>query len=307
MGRVLASTFCVLSVCACATGVETSPASTPPASDAAEDSANVLPDGESTDDASTPGEDAPADAFEASSDAPADTPTDSPVDVAASDDASDAALDTSEDQATADSPVDSPMDVTAEGEADTSPESGADAGPDGGADAAQESGADAAPESGCAVQGCDAGNESRAGCDHARVIGRKQAMGAGVTIVDNTCSAANSDDKADPACWDSAPDHTYRIYLRQGETLTVTLGPALSCNSGGWSTALKIYSSTGCNDTSCAAKDWCESPVTNPMTHPYTATHEGWVTLVVDGYSLYDTGTYELKAVLACNVPGCEC
>ena len=159
---------------------------------------------------------------------------------------------------------------------------------------------------------CADGAESRIGCGTSgtRVIGRRTAAGAvGALINGNTCTAASAFNGSDCA-YDGGPDHAYRIWLRAGETLTVDLRRQSDCDGGAatWDATLKLFESTGCGDVTCGADLWCHDHV-GSGSYPYTATHDGWIVLVVDGVAgVGDEGAYRLQARLTgCAAPGCEC
>jgi Cys-rich repeat protein len=154
---------------------------------------------------------------------------------------------------------------------------------------------------------CTTGTQNRNGCGNARIIGRTvAATGSGYVINDDTCSASDKFDDSS-GCWDANADHTYRIYLRKGESMSVTLATGTACIGGSWYGTLKIFSNSGCGDLSCAQKDHC---VYNKFTQSttYVAPHDGWFIVVVDGSSAFDDeGDYKFTVKLTCSTPGCEC
>lgn len=161
---------------------------------------------------------------------------------------------------------------------------------------------------GCALpaDACANGAQSRDRCTGARIIGRMDAADADAfTITGNTCTASNRFDDCD---WDAGRDHSYRIWLRNTETITITLTRSSSGCVGSWDATLKIFESTGCTDVTCATDVWCRDFVgTSPQT--YVANHDGWVVIVVDGSTAFDDwGQYTLSVDLTtCTTPGCEC
>jgi hypothetical protein len=160
----------------------------------------------------------------------------------------------------------------------------------------------------CPVQGCATGAESRDRCSGARVIGRTAAASAtGYRIADDTCRASNRSDESG-SCWDAGGDHHYRIFLRAGERVQVTLDRGDGCAGYSWNATLKLFSGLGCADTACAARVFCEDYLSDPFSHAYTATLDGWITVVVDGTTAFDDeGDYTLTVRLTCARPGCEC
>jgi hypothetical protein len=158
---------------------------------------------------------------------------------------------------------------------------------------------------------CADGAQNRIGCGGARVIGRRTAAaGSGALITADTCSAASAFNSS--ACaFDGGPDHAYRIWMRAGETLTVGFRRNSDCgtvDSPTWDATLELYESTGCEDVTCGAGLWCRHHVSNGS-YPYTATHDGWIVIDVDGVAgVGDEGVYRIQVQLGgCAAAGCEC
>ncbi|MEM9068740.1 MAG: hypothetical protein AAGE52_09545 [Myxococcota bacterium] len=159
---------------------------------------------------------------------------------------------------------------------------------------------------GCALpaDACATGSQSRDGCGGARIIGRSNAS-AGYLGMGDTCSAR---DRFDDCSWDAGNDHAYRIWMRTGETINVSVSRRDTCFSG-YSITLKLYENTGCSDVTCGRDIWCNDFVDNGERFPYTATTDGWKVIVVDGSTAFDDeGQYSLAVQLTgCATPGCEC
>lgn len=156
------------------------------------------------------------------------------------------------------------------------------------------------------AEACVAGTQSRDGCGNARTINRTVAGAAGFVANDTTCSARDRFDDSS-GCWDANNDHTYRLYMRQGESATVRLQTLTACIGGSWSGTLKIFENTGCSDTACGSKVYCDYNETNQVT-TYTAPRDGWVIIVADGSSAFDDeGTYRLTVNLSCRSGNCAC
>lgn len=157
---------------------------------------------------------------------------------------------------------------------------------------------------------CDNGTQDRRDCDGARVIGRTVAgSGGGFVIESDTCSAWDEFDDSS-GCWDANSDHTYRLYMREGESVYVryeTFDPCPWSEGWSWYGTLKIFENSGCDDLACTTKVYCDYNETNQNT-TYVAPRDGWIIIVADGSSAFDDdGDYELTVQLTCNEPGCEC
>lgn len=166
---------------------------------------------------------------------------------------------------------------------------------------------------GCSVQGCQDGPSSGSGCAQARIIGRLSAGStAGYVKTDNTCSATNQSSAYGTGCDDAGRDHSYRIFMRAGESINVTLTQGTKCaGATAFNRVFKIYAGTGCSDTGCGTKKFCYSPGAGTYNKGLNVTEDGWYHLVVDGVQGTgggdDSGSYTLTVKLACKTPGCEC
>jgi hypothetical protein len=163
-------------------------------------------------------------------------------------------------------------------------------------------------EGGCLppVESCSSGGQNRQGCSNARIIGRTAASG-GYWESDDTCGLSDDHNDSISGCYDSGPDHTYRIYMLEGERLDVVADPGSECGgSGNWYMTFKLYGNSGCEDTACS--DWiiCEKDLLSYSTE-FMAPHDGWFILVVDGTFSMDAGSYTLDVDLDCNEPDCDC
>jgi len=149
-------------------------------------------------------------------------------------------------------------------------------------------------------------------CSTAKVIGRTVAAG-GINIDGDTTGDGDDDNLPSlgvtPECWDAQVDDFFRVYVRPGDKLTAIGRPLYSL----YQMSLKLY-----RGTSCAA-NWKNDLVDcqwkagdgNPETITWTAATAGWVTIVVDGASAFDTeedwGPYRLTVNLACADANCCC
>ena len=136
-------------------------------------------------------------------------------------------------------------------------------------------------------------------------------MSSGYYVSADTCGA--SDDSTGPgssSCWDYGRDHSYRIFMRAGESITVTVTKGSKCsNATSWDRVFKIYAGTGCDDRSCADKLECRSMGGGTFYDDFTAPADAWYVLVIDGRaSAYDdSGDYSLTVKLTCSTANCGC
>jgi hypothetical protein len=152
---------------------------------------------------------------------------------------------------------------------------------------------------------CNTGTQDRKGCANARIIGRSAAgTPAGYTTSPTSCSASNLMDAA--SCSDSGNDHTYRVFMRQGETMTVTLSTGAECLGSTWYATLKFHTNAGCSSTACTSLALCTANVSN-TTKSHVAAQDGWYIIVVDGGSSSNAGTYTINVKVTCNSGNCEC
>ena len=170
--------------------------------------------------------------------------------------------------------------------------------------------------SGCSppAESCQSGNQSRSGCANALVIGRLEAsVSAGYFTSTNTCSASDASEGPNSgSCWDYGRDHSYRIFLRAGESIAVTLTQGSKCSPAtSWDRVFKIYSGNGCSDKSCSNGLFCASTGSGTYSKSYTAPADAWYVIVVDGRTatnVYDdSGSYTLTVKLTCLAGTCNC
>ena len=162
----------------------------------------------------------------------------------------------------------------------------------------------------CLAEGCatDVAPDGKK-CSKARIIGRTNAQ-SGFLYKSDTTNAGNNDDlsttKSD--CWDAKYDHFYRIWLFVGETVELTT----SVFDYDFDVMMKLYQGTLCDDSGAnpivCVDDGSDG---KPETKVFTATQDGWITIVVDGRMSwnddYDWGEYSLAAKLTCSTPNCCC
>jgi hypothetical protein len=147
-------------------------------------------------------------------------------------------------------------------------------------------------------------------CGNAKVVGRKAAS-TGWAFEGNTSGGKNNDDQGTnkTECWDAKYDHFFRIWMRAGETLDVTLTPkTFSFNS-----MLKLYQGTGCEAggdplIGCYNQGSDGKP---DSIQGYAAVADGWYSIVVDGRMAFDAdqdwGPYSLILKITCSRPDCCC
>lgn len=162
------------------------------------------------------------------------------------------------------------------------------------------------------TEACNTGGQSRSGCTNARVIGRVEASSpSGYFVSTNTCNASDASHGPDSSsCWDYGRDHSYRIFLRAGESMTAAITKGSKCSSAtSWDRVLKIYAGTGCDDRSCSSKLVCKSMGGGTLVESFTAPYDAWYVLVIDGRtSAYDdSGSYTLTVNMTCATSGCGC
>lgn len=151
---------------------------------------------------------------------------------------------------------------------------------------------------------CSNGTQNRKGCGGARIIGRPQAA-AGFSTSDNTCNADWNFNESG-GCWDANADHSYRLYMRAGETALARIDEHTGGCQGSWYASLNIYTNSGCGDTSCQQRITCDD--SGDVEINYTAAYDGWHIFVVDGrHASDDEGEYTFTVTLSCNRPDCEC
>ncbi|WP_052552377.1 hypothetical protein [Enhygromyxa salina] len=183
---------------------------------------------------------------------------------------------------------------TGDGDADTTPGDGDGDSGDG----------DGEPEDPCVLK-CDGKIDSTPNtCDGPYFIGRTAAKG-GFFFGGNTGSATDDENGACgpvdiPVNLDQGPDHFFRIWLVQGDTITVTQNP------NNWVARLKIHDEAECVGN---AKVCSETP--DPATIEYEALKTDWFTIVADGRNLAlgDAGDYTLMVDLEVgpNLDECSC
>jgi hypothetical protein len=159
------------------------------------------------------------------------------------------------------------------------------------------------------LEACTTGTQNRDGWSKARTIGRTQsATTSGYQISDHTCYAYDRFDESS-GCWDANSDHAYRMYLRKGEKIDVTLSTGWDCDNGwGWYATFSVYGTTGgCLSTTKGSRLFCVDNKTQHTTS-YTAPEDGWYYLIVDGSSAFgDEGDYQFRVKLTCKAAGCGC
>ncbi len=156
---------------------------------------------------------------------------------------------------------------------------------------------------------CTTGTQNRDKCSNARVIGRTAAAASGgYSVRSDTCWSYNRFIDDTP-CGNGNADEAYRIYMRSGETLRLDLDTLWPCETSQfwWYATLAVYENGGCGDTACTSRSLCSSESSSQVVS-FTASHDGWYIIVVDGANRSnDNGDYALTVELTCAKAGCEC
>ncbi|MBI2390822.1 MAG: hypothetical protein HYV09_14625 [Deltaproteobacteria bacterium] len=156
----------------------------------------------------------------------------------------------------------------------------------------------------CVVAGCTTSSGDRLTCATGRTIGRRTAgplagyIATGIPLPLPTGSSITDGTLLCPAL---GPDHAYKLFMRKGETATVTL----AAKTADVVLSTLFWESLDCATNVCAGSPFkCGSSTGGS----YTATGDGWVTIVVAGQTPFDFGSYDIKVVLTgCKTTDCEC
>lgn len=156
---------------------------------------------------------------------------------------------------------------------------------------------------GCAVAGCTTSSGDRLTCATARTIGRRTAGPLAGYIVTSMPLPLTGSSVTDGTilCPALGQDHAYKLFMRKGETATVTLAAK---------TADVVLSTLFWESLDCATNVCSGSPFKcgSSTGGSYTATGDGWVTIVVAGQTPFDITAYDIKVVLTgCKTADCEC
>jgi len=162
------------------------------------------------------------------------------------------------------------------------------------------------------TQGCGSDLAPGGGtCATAKVVGRTSAA-LGFTINGDTTNQRDNDDLppfSGPDCWDAQDDLFYRVWLRAGDTISLTATPKVST----YNLSLKLYRGTSCASAWKTDLLSCHYDASDGKaeTITYQAAQAGWYTVVVDGASGFDEeqdwGPFTLKVGLACAEANCCC
>lgn len=176
-----------------------------------------------------------------------------------------------------------------------------EAGADGGSPDAGDGSTDAG--GGCTMpsEACTNGAEDRDSCATARTLSR-----ASLPFDESGIDIAAATDARDPSCIpnDSTnqKDHFYRIFLLQGEQLTVRAWPMIM---EGFNIALALYRSPSpCSTVGCDLEEKCVNAYNNdssdfPEVFVHTVADTGWYVISVDSRLI--TGTkYRLRVEVDC-------
>lgn len=204
------------------------------------------------------------------------------------------------------SPVDSAVPDTATVDEDTSPADTGSPVDSGSVDTGKaDTGTVVTDGGGCAVQGCLKDSADRLTCGTARIIARRTAgplggyIATGISLL--TAAAATKITDGNITCPAYGPDHAYRLFMRKGETTTVTLAATTS----GVNLSTLFWESSDCTTNVCAGTSFkCGSSTGGS----YTAAADGWVTILIAGQLPVDIDSYDLEVTLTgCKSADCEC
>lgn len=165
----------------------------------------------------------------------------------------------------------------------------------------------------CAAQGCVGQSTDAKKCSSATIVGRFEAK-QGAMYVADTYNDGNDDDQDSPLfgsslCWDAQADNFYRIYLIAGDILVVNL----TTSKATFDSMLKLYRGTSCDGNGDADLVSCYNAKGDGGAEAinYTATQDGWFTVVVDGRMAgtddQDFGPYSVSFSLSCSQVNCCC
>lgn len=167
---------------------------------------------------------------------------------------------------------------------------------------------------------CASGTQSRDGCVNARVIGRSSAQSGWSSGLQDTCTGAlNRHRNECGTLLDAGFDHTYTLFLLEGEQVRVELAAgAGACVAGDrFESRLKLSFNPFASGSSsaCGSFEGCwEGPSTGDaqsLSRTFTAPEDGWLRIIVDGgapVALANRGFYTLTAqLLGCESLDCGC
>ncbi len=151
----------------------------------------------------------------------------------------------------------------------------------------------------CAIAGCTTGSESRATCATARTISRKTAGVLGGYAATGLALPTTTIADGSASCAAAGPDHAYRLFVRKGEAIDVTIASKTAGNT----LRTLLFESASCAAAACTGTFKCGTTSGGSL----TATADGWVAIVVSGATTSDSGLYDITVKLTCKTTDCEC
>lgn len=151
----------------------------------------------------------------------------------------------------------------------------------------------------CAIAGCTTGSESRATCATARTISRKTAGVLGGYAATGLALPTTTIADGSASCSAAGPDHAYRLFVRKGEAVDVTIASKTAGNT----LRTLLFESASCAAAACTGTFKCGTTSGGSL----TATTDGWVAIVVSGSTSSDSGLYDITVKLTCKTTDCEC
>ncbi|MDD5306867.1 MAG: MopE-related protein, partial [Deltaproteobacteria bacterium] len=155
---------------------------------------------------------------------------------------------------------------------------------------------------------CTAGSGTSYTCATALVLTRKQINGArgGYSITGRSLVGSGDDDKNCDNGGSNKNDQFFRFFMYTGESVAITVDPAST-----WNAAIRLYrSNTACTGTGCdTAAVGCTNNGGFDVAESinYTATQDGWYTLLVDSRTS-NPSTYSMSISLTgCSRNDCNC
>jgi hypothetical protein len=145
-------------------------------------------------------------------------------------------------------------------------------------------------------------------CGAAKIVGRIDAI-AGVNYNGDTTGDGNDDDLGtnDSACWDAKYDNFYRLYLYDGDSLTVNL----DVQDNDFNGMMKLYEGVVCENGGDSYTCYNDNGDGGDESLAYVAVGDGWRTVVVDGRMAfnddYDWGPYNIAFSLVEGAGACSC
>lgn len=135
-------------------------------------------------------------------------------------------------------------------------------------------------------------------CATARTISRKTAGVLGGYAATGLALPTTTIADGSASCSAAGPDHAYRLFVRKGEAVNVTIASKTAGNT----LRTLLFESASCAAASCTGTFKCGT-----TSGSLTATADGWVAIVVSGSTGSDSGLYDITVKLTCKTTDCEC